>query len=115
MKFLSRFIWASLVLSFVLVSILPANAQVLYGSVVGVVTDPSGSAIPNAEIALTNRGTGQNYNSKTDESGCYSIGDVLPGGYDLKITANGFRTYTRTDLVVTANTVARAEVRMEVG
>ena len=87
MKFFTRLIWASLVFSALLGSISPANAQVLYGSVVGVVTDPSGSAIPNADLALTNRGTGQSYNSKTDEAGRYSVGDVLPGAYDLKITA----------------------------
>src|SRR5438309_5813828 len=115
MKFYKSLIWVLLVLSALLGSIVPANAQVLYGSVVVVITDPSGSAIPNADLALTNRGTGQSYNGKSDEAGRYSVGDVLPGAYDLKITANGFRTYTRTDLVVTANTVARAEVRLEVG
>jgi Carboxypeptidase regulatory-like domain/TonB dependent receptor len=92
-----------------------ANAQVLYGSVVGVVTDPSGSAIPNANILLTNRGTAQTYEEKTDEAGRISIVNIQPGEYDLKVTATGFRTYTRTDLIITANTVARAEVKMEVG
>jgi hypothetical protein len=92
-----------------------ANGQVLYGSVVGLVTDPSGAAIPNVDVVLTNRGTSQTYDEKTDQAGRFTIVNVLPGEYDLKVTAAGFRTYTRTDLVVNANTVARADLKMEVG
>jgi len=91
------------------------NAQVLYGSVVGLVTDPSGAAIPNVDVLLTNRGTSQTYQEKSDQAGRFTIINVLPGQYDLKVTAAGFRTYSQTDLIVTANTVARADLKMEVG
>ncbi len=115
MKFVFRLLWVISAIALVFTSIPCVNAQVLYGSVVGVVTDPSGSAIPNAEITLTNRGTGQTHDEKSDEAGRYNLVNLAPGNYDLKITANGFRTYTRTDVVVTANTVDRADVKMEVG
>ncbi len=92
-----------------------ANAQVLYGSVVGVVTDPSGSAIPNASVVLTNRGTAQTHDEKSDGAGRFNIVNLQPGEYDLKATATGFRTYNQTDLIVSANTVARADLKMEVG
>ncbi|MBI3472071.1 MAG: carboxypeptidase regulatory-like domain-containing protein, partial [Candidatus Solibacter usitatus] len=93
----------------------PAAAQVLYGSVVGLIEDASSSAMPNAAVALTNKGTGQTYEAKTDVGGRYAISNVLPGDYDLKVTAQGFRTQTRTDVRVSVNTVTRADVRMEVG
>ncbi len=92
-----------------------ALSQVLYGSVVGVVEDPSSAAMTSAVLSLTNKGTGQTYETKTDEGGRYAIPNVLPGDYDLKVTAQGFRTQTRTDIRVTANTVTRTDVRMEVG
>ncbi|MFN7920968.1 MAG: carboxypeptidase regulatory-like domain-containing protein [Bryobacteraceae bacterium] len=93
----------------------PAWAQVLYGSLVGLVEDPSGSVVPNATVTATNKGTGLTLEGKTDEGGRYNIGNVLPGDYDVKVTASGFRSITRTDVKVTLNTVTRADVRLEVG
>ncbi len=93
----------------------PSEAQVLYGSVVGQVLDSSQSAMPGADVLLTNRGTGQKYESKTDEGGRFVVSNVLPGDYDVKVTAQGFRTQNRTDLRVVASTVSRADFTMEVG
>lgn len=93
----------------------PSIGQVLYGSVVGLVDDASGGSVPGADIVLTNKGTGQTYEAKSDVGGRYTITNVLPGDYDLKITAPGFRTQTRTDIRVTVNTVSRADVHMEIG
>ena len=94
---------------------LPTWGQTLYGSVVGNIEDPSGSAIVTATITLTNKGTGQIYESKTDESGRYLIQNILPGDYDLKVAATGFKTQTRTDIRVAASIVTRTDIRMEVG
>ncbi len=91
------------------------NAQVLYGSVVGQLEDASGGAIPNATIVLTNKDTGKTYEDKTDAVGRYNIGNILPGTYELKASSTGFKTQSRTGLIVTANTVSRLDVRMEVG
>lgn len=107
--------WFFLLLFVAAFSLQPIQAQVLYGSVVGLVEDPSGSSIPGAEITVTNKETGQVFTTKSDQDGRYTIGNVLPGSYDLKVTANGFRPLTRTDLGVTANTVSRAELKLEVG
>src|SRR5512147_69056 len=93
----------------------PAHAQVLYGSVVGNVQDPSGSAVPNATVTLTNKGTGQTLEGKSDELGRFNIVNVQPGLYDLRVTGTGFRTYTRADVNVSANTVTRSDVQMELG
>lgn len=97
------------------ISMAPVNAQTLYGSVVGMVQDSSHAAMPNTNITLTNKGTGQVYEAKADEAGRFVISNVLPGTYDLKASAQGFRTTNKTDLGVTANTVTRADIAMEVG
>lgn len=93
----------------------PAAAQVLYGSVVGLVEDASGSVVPGADIVLTNEGTGQIYDAKSDGAGRYVVQNVLPGSYGLKVSANGFRTIVRRGVPVTANTVTRQELALEVG
>jgi len=100
-----------------LLSVCPQNlnAQVLYGSVVGTVTDQSGAVVPGAKVSITNRGTGQTREATTDTAGRYSIVDVLEGAYDVAVTASGFKPFTQTNLSVTINTVSRADVQMQVG
>src|SRR5512133_2431565 len=80
------------------------HGQVLYGSIVGVAVDASGAAVPNAAVTVTNKGTGQTFKGVTDDAGRYTIPDLQPGSYDVKVQAPGFRVYSRTGINVTANT-----------
>jgi outer membrane receptor protein involved in Fe transport len=93
----------------------PAIAQVLYGSIVGTVEDPTGSVVPKAKITLTSKATGTVRDTIADEAGRYSLLSLLPGAYDVKVTATGFRTLTQTDVEVTINTVTRVDLKLEVG
>jgi len=92
-----------------------AQAQVLYGSVLGTVTDPSSAVVPNASVTLTNTNTNQSRSATTDEGGRYSVVNVLPGTYSVKVGASGFKTFERTGVNVEANTIARVDVSLEVG
>ena len=92
-----------------------ANAQVLYGSVSGTITDQSGSGVPKAHVMVTNRATGVAREADADENGYYRITDVPPGTYDLKVTATGFKPLTQTGLAVGANTVANADAKLQLG
>ena len=93
----------------------PANAQVLYGSLVGTVEDPTGAIVPKAKVTLTSKETAAIREAEADEVGRYNILNLQPGAYELKVTAPGFRTSTRSDIEVTINTVTRINVRLEVG
>ena len=99
----------------IVIPVQPAAAQVLYGSVVGAVTDPSGAVIPGATVTLTNKATGLKQDDKTDEGGRYSFVNVPPGKYDVRVTATGFRTFVATEFDVTPNTVHRVDTKLEVG
>jgi len=99
----------------VCVSSSPAYSQVLYGSVIGTVTDPTGATVPNATVTLTSKETGLSKEDKTDEGGRYSFVNVLLGKYDVKIVASGFRTNAQTDIEVRPSEVARFDVKLEVG
>ncbi|MDZ4798281.1 MAG: TonB-dependent receptor [Bryobacteraceae bacterium] len=98
-----------------LATCLPVAAQVFYGSVVGTVEDPTGSVVPNTKVNLLSKETGSSREVNSDEAGRYTFSNVLPGIYDVKAIASGFRTLTRTDINVSPNTVTRVEVRLEVG
>src|SRR4051794_21162455 len=96
---------AALVLA-ALASYQPLQAQLLYGSVVGSVQDPSGAVVPNVNITLTNKSTGAQRQDQTDASGNYSINNLLPGAYDISASGAGFRTASRTNVEILANTVS---------
>ena len=91
------------------------QAQVLYGSLTGVVADQSGASIPGAQITATNTATGQVLNSSSDEAGRYSFANVPAGPYDLNFNADGFRALNQTGVRVAVNAVTRTDVSLELG
>ena len=92
-----------------------ASAQVLYGSIVGTVTDQSGAVIPKADVKAVNPQTGETREVTTDAAGRFTIGNVLPGVYEIHVTATGFSAVTTTGVTATINTVTRVDVQMQVG
>ena len=96
---------------------LPAagGAQVLYGSLVGNVSDETGAAVPGATVTIRNKETGTSRDTTTDATGAYRFDTVVPGTYLLTVQLTGFRTLTRPDVPVTLNTTARADAKLQVG
>lgn len=93
----------------------PAAAQVLYGSLVGDVSDPSGAAIAGAKIVITNRETGQIRESVSDNGGHYTLQNVNPGAYEVRTTASGFQSTSQAGVTITINTVTRLDTSLKVG
>ncbi|MCC7343137.1 MAG: TonB-dependent receptor [Bryobacterales bacterium] len=92
-----------------------ANAQVLYGSIVGTVEDSSGAVLPGAAITFTNTATGAVREFRSDDQGRYNAVSMPAGSYDMGVTLAGFRTLTRTGILVTINNVTRVNAQLEVG
>ena len=69
------------VFSTIAVLALGAWAQVQNGTFTGTVTDPSGAAIANAQVKITNPGTGLALSATTSQSGFYSAKELPPGNY----------------------------------
>ncbi len=106
----------ALVLFFLLLSSgVPTKAQVLYGSIVGTVSDQTGASVPQAEVKATNPATGETRSVTTDGQGRFTIGNVVPGAYTIDVTANGFRQTTTSGVTATINTVTRVDVQMQLG
>ena len=91
-----------------------ANAQVLYGSLTGNVTDATGAAIPSAQVEVFNLQTGTTQTSTTDSSGLYRIPAILPGNYKVTISASNFSSYEVAKVRIEANAVARIDAQLEV-
>ena len=92
----------------------PAVAQTLYGTVVGLVEDASGGAVPNVKLTIANKGTGLTLETNTDLTGTFTILNVPAGTYVATASLTGFKT-SQTDIAVTVNTVSRLNLVMEVG
>src|SRR4030088_562618 len=69
---------------------IPSVAQVLYGSLTGNVTDPSGAVLAGAKGEARNVNTGTVQVATTDGNGIYRFLTVLPGTYTITPTAAGF-------------------------
>ena len=59
-------------------------------TIVGAVTDTQGAVIPNATVTATNTATGVGHSTRTTSSGNYTIPNLPPGSYDLKVEAASF-------------------------
>jgi outer membrane receptor protein involved in Fe transport len=93
----------------------PGEAQVLYGSLVGTVTDTSHAGVPGAAVTIINVKNNLARETTSRSDGSYSFVNVLPGEYNVRVVVTGFKEFHKTAVPVSANTVARVDVPLEVG
>lgn len=65
--------------------------QVLYGTITGRITDPSGAPVPNAKVEAINTGTAVSRQATTDGRGMYIFTHLLPGTYRIRVSAPSFQ------------------------
>ena len=69
-------------------------------SITGTITDPSGAAIPNAKVELTNSEHGISRSGSSNSSGDFLFASLPIGSYDLTVTAEGFKKYEAKGVVL---------------
>lgn len=90
-------------------------AQTTSGDLVGTVKDPSGAIIPNANVTVTNEATGVAVSMKSGSAGEFRASNLLPGQYDLAVSAAGFQPYTLHGITVELNKASTTSVTLSVG
>lgn len=93
----------------------PALGQVLYGSIVGTVTDSSNLAVPGATVTITHAETNQARETTTNETGNYMFPNVAAGTYRVDVTLPGFQSFRAQDIAVRLNTAVRVDAKLAVG
>src|SRR5713101_6382306 len=88
------------VLTIAILSASQARAQVAGATLSGTVTDPSAAAIAGAKVSITNTATGVTRDATTDSTGFYSAPNLLPGPYEVTVSATGFSA-TKSNLTLT--------------
>jgi hypothetical protein len=91
------------------------HAQAVSGTIVGTVTDPTGAAVPNAQVTITLTGQNTSFTAVTNESGNFTKPDLPTGIYTVTVVATGFKKNVQENISVVTNTTARVDVPLSTG
>ncbi len=93
----------------------PAAAQVSGATLSGLITDPSGAGIPNANVSIKNAGTGEVRTVSTNGDGFYSAPNLLPGRYEAVVAAQGFTKVVQKDITLNVGAQQALNLTLKVG
>ncbi|MBE3132342.1 MAG: TonB-dependent receptor, partial [Acidobacteria bacterium] len=92
-----------------------ASAQVTAATIVGTITDSSGGALPGATVTARNVDTGLNRTVPSSEVGAYRLEFLPIGRYSVEIALSGFKTVTRSGIVLNVNDTVKVDATLEIG
>src|SRR6267142_6242361 len=117
MYMVGKSIWViAVVLCLVCMSATPsAQAQAVYGSITGTVTDAQGSGVAGAKVVVTNVTKGTIEEATTNENGGYSVTHLIPDTYKVHIEAAGFKAYEVASVRVDVDSTVRVDAQLQVG
>lgn len=107
--------WVAFLAVFYFVSVLPSAAQLTEGTIVGTVTDTSGSVVVGAKVIVENVGTAAVTEVKTDSIGYYRVPHLSPAKYKVSVAMTGFKTSIVEEAVVNVNVITRIDVQLQIG
>ncbi|MBL8230532.1 MAG: TonB-dependent receptor [Bryobacterales bacterium] len=96
-----------------LLAVSPGLAQ--NAEITGRVADPAGAVVANAEVVVTNSGTGNLFPTVTNGQGYYTVRGLIPGTYQVRVSAVGFKPVLRSGVVLQVEQVARLDFALELG
>ena len=100
---------------FFLMFLVPAIAQVDMGSISGVIHDPSGAAVPNAKIVLTNEDTNISTSTTSGAEGQYTFSPVKAGHYSVSASASGFQTVKQKNVTLDVQQKLEVNISLTIG
>src|SRR5271168_3880003 len=92
-----------------------SNAQAVYGSLYGTVTDNTGAVVPGATVTVTDAAKGTTVSETTNAAGEYTVEHLIPDEYDIKVTASGFKAFETKGITVSADTSPKVDVQLTIG
>jgi hypothetical protein len=92
-----------------------AFSQTTFATITGLVTDANGGIVVGANATATLVSSGYKYTAKSNDSGYYTIGQLLEGVYNLQVEAPGFKTYKVDAVRITNQELRRLDVQLQVG
>lgn len=108
----SQLLTVAAVATLTLLSPRAIHAQAGQGTISGLVTDTSGSVVPNAQVTITGQDTGGTRATRTNQAGNYNVPALVVGKYTVEISAPGFASYKQTNIAVNVNSNLRVDARL---
>lgn len=108
-------VWVFVILTVGILGTCQAYAQVAGATLTGTVKDTTGGIIPNAQVAITDVATGVPRAITSDAAGLYTAPNLLPGTYEVRVTATGFTTALHKGLTLTVGAQQVLDFTMQVG
>jgi hypothetical protein len=90
-------------------------AQVTGATLSGTITDPSGAVVPNAQVSMRNTATGVTRTVTADTAGLYVAPNLLPGTYEISVTAPGFNTSKESNVELGVGAQQQLNFSLKVG
>lgn len=90
-------------------------AQTAAATINGTLTDSAGASVPEAQVTITNQGTGVKAQTNTNADGTFSMTGLQSGTYQVTVAKPGFQMYTEKDLYVGPATTRTVNAAMTVG
>src|SRR2546426_2640135 len=86
-----------------------------YGKITGAITDASGAVVEGARVSVRNTATSQVREALTNQTGVYDVPFLVPGSYVVRVEKQGFKSATRSDVLLQVGDVARVDFTVDVG
>jgi hypothetical protein len=90
------------------------HAQGITGSITGTVTDSTGAAIPGANVTVTQTATNAVHTVTTSAVGNYTVTQLPPGQYDVKVDKAAFQTYVQRGIALSIDQVVQVNAQLGV-
>jgi len=106
------FVW---IVGLCFLNLRPLYAQVAGGTLSGTITDPSGAAVASANVVIRNSATGVTREVSTNADGFYSAANLLPGEYEVTISATGFNTEVKKGITINVGSQPVFSLALQIG
>ncbi len=104
-----------LLVSVVFFGFVPSSqAQAVYGSIYGTITDRTGAVVPGATITVTDVAKGTSVSTETGASGDFRVQHLVPDTYRVDAEASGFIKSTAENVIVYADTAPKVDLQLAV-
>ena len=107
--------FSRILIGLVLLTASVASAQFTSATISGLVADPSGKPIVDANIEILNDATGLLYAGTTNGSGIYTVSILPPGKYRVQVSRVGFKTLIKPDITLNVETALALNFTLPVG
>jgi hypothetical protein len=108
---------AALVVAILLVLVAPqaSYGQGITGSITGTVTDPTGAVVAGATVTVRDVDTNAIRVENTSDGGTYTVTQLPPGHYTIKVDKAGFKTYDQSGITIAIDQLAQINAQLAVG